>query len=79
MAVTLLNAPARPLLTSRALALLAAALLVAFALARLIHPAPDSPVANRPAFTRRLAALPAIVVTTPEPPHARESNDNPVH
>lgn len=69
MPATLLNAPARPLLTVLALsmAILAAALPFAFrAVSREAGPA----VAH-PQFVRRMPSLPAIVVTAPDTTDAR--------
>lgn len=79
MPATLLNAPARPLLTGlvllvQAMALLAA-LSLAFALDAPARPEPSAP--DRPTFTRRISTLPAIVVTPPEAAPGTEAHEIP--
>jgi hypothetical protein len=69
MSATLFNAPARPLLTRSMILVLSMALLAAASLA-LAFGGSGSPVeeraADRPHFTRRIATLPAVVVTVAE-------------
>jgi hypothetical protein len=67
MPATLLNAPARPLLTSLVLLLVAIALLAVLSLASMAHAPmrPVSPEPDHPRFARRMSTLPAIVVTSP--------------
>lgn len=67
MPATPLNAPARPLLTGLVSLVLVMALLAVLSLAFAVsrpgrH---DPPASGRPAFTRRISTLPAIVVTAP--------------
>lgn len=69
MRATLLNAPARPLLTRSMLVLLVIALLCGVlggmalggSAARIDAPPPD-----RPRFARRMITLPAVVATPPD-------------
>jgi hypothetical protein len=75
MPATLLNAPARPLLTGRTIILLSMVPFAVIALALLTDPHPDHAVTNRPAFTRRMTTLPAIVVTAREPAHPIEGEE----
>ena len=69
MAATQFNVPARPLLTRSVILILSMALLAAasfsFVLGGSKSPV-DARVADRPHFTRRIATLPAIVVTVAE-------------
>lgn len=81
MPATLLNAPARPLLTTLAALVLAMALLavlsMAFALDAPARPDPSTP--DRPAFTRRISTLPAMVVTPPEALQGPEVHETSAH
>jgi hypothetical protein len=69
MSTTLLNAPARSLLTRSIILVLSMALLAAASLAFVIGRSDvrmDGRAADRPHFTRRLDSLPAVVVTASE-------------
>lgn len=69
MSATLLNVPARPLLTVLALSMAIGAAALPFALRALSRDA--GPAAVHPQFARRTPWLPAIVVTTPDTADAR--------
>jgi hypothetical protein len=68
MPATPLNAPARPMLTGLVPLILVMALLAVLSLAFAMNrPARhDPPAPDRPAFTRRISTLPAIIVTAPQ-------------
>jgi len=68
MSATLLNAPAHPLLTRSIILIVSIALLAAASLAFVAGGSEarmEARAADRPHFTRRMPALPAIVVTAP--------------
>jgi hypothetical protein len=69
MPATLLNAPARPLLTALALSMAILAAALPFALRAGSRDA--GPAAAHPQFARRMSSLPAIVVTAPDTADAR--------
>jgi hypothetical protein len=79
MPATLYNAPARPLLTGLVLLVLAMVLLAVLSLAFTFHgPGRRDPSApDRPMFTRRIATLPAMVVTGPAATPAPEVYETP--
>jgi hypothetical protein len=69
MSGTVLNAPARPLLTRPILLVVSMALLAAAGLAFVFGGSGSrtkARAADRPHFTRRIATLPAVVVTVAE-------------
>lgn len=68
MPATLYNAPARPRLTGLVVLVLAMVILAVLSMAFVLDsPArQDSSASHRPAFTRRISTLPAIVVAPPE-------------
>lgn len=69
MPATLLNAPARPLLTALALSMVIGAAALPFAFRAVSRDA--GPAAVHPRFARRMPSLPAIVVTAPATADAR--------
>lgn len=69
MPTTLLNAPARPLLTRSMLVLVVIALLCGALAGIALGGSADQagiPPADRPRFARRMITLPAVVVTVPD-------------
>jgi hypothetical protein len=69
MSATLLNAPARPLLTVLTLSMAIGAAALPFVLRAV--PGDAGPAAAHPQFARRMPSLPAIVVTAPDTADAR--------
>lgn len=68
MPATLYNAPARPRLTALAVLVLAMVVLAVLSMAFVLHGSArlDPSASDRPAFTRRISTLPAVVVTRSE-------------